>query len=113
MATKLTKPVSREVAGPDGAPLIATLTAEGMTVRQKGRRRAATVPYALEYLLPGAREVTAPKSGVLVVRLTADGLAIRKKGEKKEFLLPYGNAFVRAAQLEAEYQRRQAKGARK
>lgn len=102
MATKLSKPVSREVAGPNGAPLIATLTAEGMTVRQKGRRRAATVPYALEYLLPGAREVSAPKSGALVVRLTADGLAIRKKGEQKEYLLPYGVAFIRAAALAAK-----------
>jgi len=47
--TKLSKPVSREVTGLDGKPMIATLTAEGLLLREKGKRKAFLMPYDYAY----------------------------------------------------------------
>lgn len=49
MATKLTKPVSREVEITDVignvGPVIATMTARGITLRGKGTKRQFSIPW--------------------------------------------------------------------
>lgn len=49
MATKLTKPVAREVATPAGTNLIVTMTPEGVTYREKRRRTTYLMPHAIAY----------------------------------------------------------------
>lgn len=39
MATRLTKPVAREIEGRDGRTRIVTLTPFGVVIREKGRRK--------------------------------------------------------------------------
>lgn len=55
MATKLGKPVAREVTVSDGGSLdaltmIFTLTAEGITIRQKNKSRSVLLPYSAAWL---------------------------------------------------------------
>jgi hypothetical protein len=45
MATKLTKPVRREVEVPGHATMIVTLELHGVSFRPKGRRLELTLPY--------------------------------------------------------------------
>lgn len=100
--TKLSKPVSREVTGIDGKPMIATLTTEGLHLREKGKRTRTTVPYALEPLGSGEREVATEISRVpIIVRLTAEGIVFREKRSPKQYVLPYGYAMLQSVRLEA------------
>lgn len=46
MSTKLSKPITRTVLDEHGAPLIVTLTAEGMTFRRPRKRDSYLLPYA-------------------------------------------------------------------
>ncbi len=45
MATKLNKPVTREVTTLRGAPLMVTLAPEGIVFREKKRRMRFVLPY--------------------------------------------------------------------
>ena len=55
MTTKLTKPVTRAVETRRDGTLVITLTAEGVVVREKGRRRAYPPLSYGKLLLDGAR----------------------------------------------------------
>ena len=47
--TKLNKPVRREVQSMRFGPLIVTLTAVGVELREKGRRKSFLLPYGVAY----------------------------------------------------------------
>lgn len=59
--TKLGRPVRREVESRTYGPLIIALTAEGLYLREKGRRTSYLMPYGLAYQISVEAEVRARK----------------------------------------------------
>jgi hypothetical protein len=64
MATRLTKSVKREIVTPRGLTLIVTMTPEGLTFREKRRRKSYLLPYSVAFMKAVDLAVTA---------ITADG----------------------------------------
>lgn len=53
------------------------------------------------------------RSRPLIVTLAADGIQLREKGRRTSYLMPYGHAYVSAARLFADAERRRKKEERK
>ena len=59
------------------------------------------------------REVRTQRGQALVVRMSPEGLWIREKGRRTAYLMPYGVAYLRAALMAADADRRAKAAARK
>ncbi|MCW5591024.1 MAG: hypothetical protein KIS74_02895 [Burkholderiales bacterium] len=59
------------------------------------------------------REVRTARGEPLIVRLSPEGIWLREKGRRTAFLMPYGSAYLRAAMLAAEADKRAKLAARK
>lgn len=66
----------------------------------------------IEIKKPVRRKVRTGRGESLVVELAPEGIYLRERRRRTRYLLPYGVAFVRAAMLAAEEQRRTQKAAR-
>jgi hypothetical protein len=54
--TKLHKPVTREVVRANETPLVVTLTADGLQLREKGRRTRYLLPYGYAFVRAASLE---------------------------------------------------------
>jgi hypothetical protein len=104
MATKLSKPVAREVMLPTGTPRVVTLTEHGVQIRLKRHRRGVFVPYdLLERFDPQHSVIVGTQHwGELRVSLNTAGVMYQQVGTKRKALiamLPHGVAFQRAVDL--------------
>jgi hypothetical protein len=61
MATRIGRPVRREVSTRHWGELIVSLTPEGIELRQKGRRKRYVVPYGVVYQRGAEIEAVAMK----------------------------------------------------
>ena len=80
MATKLTKPVAREVVNLRGQSIIVTLTQVGLELRYKGKRTTYTLPY--EQALFRAAQLTADA----IVAKRHEEKGPRRRGVKRGLL---------------------------
>lgn len=59
------------------------------------------------------RRVLTARGSALVVQLSPEGIYLREAGKRTKFLLPYGVAFVQAARIHVDNERRAKAAARK
>lgn len=105
MATKLTKPVRREVFA--CSPLddmvrthVVEIHPDGVRIREKRRRHAVTIPFhALMAYTPDPSRDVATRHYALTARLAPEGVIYRERGTKRAFTIPHGVAFQRAVML--------------
>lgn len=50
MPRPITRPIIREIATPAGTPLVVRLTAHGLEIREKRRRRAFLLPWGVAFV---------------------------------------------------------------
>jgi hypothetical protein len=83
MATKLTKPVRREIAAENGMTLIIELTPAGIMIKEKGRRTAyGPLSYAALHIR-GAQLEAAHRAREKQLERKAKGLPERKPNRRR------------------------------
>lgn len=81
MATKLNKPVTREIATLRGAPLIVTLAPEGIVFREKKHKTRFLLPYGPAFLYAVRLKVDADKRAKAQARAAQRGGHILGRGK--------------------------------